>query len=32
MNTCSLTVKYALMGSTCEMDVRMEVGPTRLPI
>ncbi len=25
MNTCSLTVKYALMGSTCEMDVSVEV-------
>src|SRR6266481_1545770 len=29
---CSLIGKYALMGSTCETEVKTELGPTRLPI
>src|SRR6266478_323823 len=30
--SCSLIGKKALMGSTCETEVNIDVGPTRLPI
>jgi hypothetical protein len=29
--SCSLTGKYALIGLTCDTEVRWEFGPTRLP-